>query len=174
MYNGKSKIILSIIIPVYKVEKYIRKCLDSIFKQEYSYGKVEVIVVNDGTPDNSMEIVKEFAVKYNIEVIEQSNQGLSMARNNGLLKATGRYVWFVDSDDWLQKDSIHTVLECIDKHNVDMISTRLIRVKEDDGSCQLDVRNRYIDGKKYIVGKDYLFDEGIYAPVQQFIYKRDF
>lgn len=170
----KQEKILSIIIPVYKVEKYIRKCLDSIFKQEYSYGKVEVIVVNDGTPDNSMEIVKEFAVKYNIEVIEQSNQGLSMARNNGLLKATGRYVWFVDSDDWLQKDSIHTVLECIDKHNVDMISTRLIRVKEDDGSCQLDVRNRYIDGKKYIVGKDYLFDEGIYAPVQQFIYKRDF
>lgn len=166
--------ILSIIIPVYKVEKYIRKCLSSIFNQEYSYGKVEVIIVNDGTPDNSMEIVKEFASKYKIDILEQTNQGLSMARNNGLLKATGKYVWFVDSDDWLQKDSIQTVLECIENHRVDMISTRLIRVKEENGSYEIDKRNKYIEGKKYIVGKEYLFDEGIYAPVQQFIYRRAF
>ena len=76
----------SIIIPVYDVEKYIKKCLDSVFNQ--TYNNYEVIVVNDGTKDNSMEIVKN----YNVITINQKNQGLSMARNNGVKKAKGEYL----------------------------------------------------------------------------------
>lgn len=81
---------LSIIIPVYKVEKYIRKTLESILNQQYDDNVVEVIVVNDGTPDNSMTIVNEFKVRINnLIIVNQDNKGLSGARNTGLAKAKG-------------------------------------------------------------------------------------
>ena len=88
----------SIVIPVYNVEKYLKKCLDSVFSQTYK--DYEVIIVNDGTKDNSMDIVKN----YNVKVITQKNQGLSTARNNGVKKATGDYLIFLDSDDYWEKD----------------------------------------------------------------------
>lgn len=171
----KRDMILSIIIPVYNVEKYVRKCLESIYNQNFPHDEVEIIIVNDGTPDHSMDIISEFVDEYtNITVINQSNQGLSMARNNGMLKSIGQYVWFIDSDDWIQDDAIQTILSCIKKYEMDIISTKLIRIKESDGSKTIDKRNKYIEGKNFISGKDYLFDEGSYAPVQQFIYKRSF
>ena len=79
----------SIIVPVYNVEKYIKKCLDSINNQ--SFKDYEVIIVNDGTKDNSMDIVKD----YNFTVINQKNQGLSAARNKGVEKAKGDYILFL-------------------------------------------------------------------------------
>ena len=98
----------SIIIPVYNVEKYIKKCLDSVFDQ--SYKDFEVIVVNDGTKDNSMQIVKE----YDVTIINQENQGLSEARNNGVKKAKGEYIIFLDSDDYLDKDSLKEIAKELD------------------------------------------------------------
>ena len=87
------EIILSIIIPVYNVEKYIYKTLDSIYSQEYPQDEVEVIVINDGTPDSSIEIVEQFNKKYsNLIVVNQENQGLSGARNTGIHKAKGKYL----------------------------------------------------------------------------------
>ena len=88
----------SIIVPVYNVEKYIDNCLKSIKNQTYK--DYEVIVVNDGTKDNSMDIVK----KYDVAVVEQKNQGLSAARNTGVKHATGEYLIFLDSDDSWNKD----------------------------------------------------------------------
>ena len=93
----------SIIVPVYNVEKYIKKCLDSIFAQTEK--DFEVIVVNDGTKDNSMDIVKD----YKVTIINQENQGLSAARNNGLKKARGDYIIFLDSDDYLEKDTLKEI-----------------------------------------------------------------
>lgn len=91
---------LSIIIPVYNVEKYLPKCLDSILVDNSFTGPV--ICVNDGSTDSSLSILEEYAVKYpNIEIISQLNAGLSVARNNGLRAAKGDYVMFIDSDDWL-------------------------------------------------------------------------
>ena len=88
----------SIIIPVYNVENYIKKCLDSVFAQtEKDY---EVIVVNDGTKDNSMDIVKN----YDVKIVNQKNQGLSEARNTGLKNAKGEYILFLDSDDYIEKN----------------------------------------------------------------------
>lgn len=87
----------SIIIPVYNVEKYIKKCLDSVFSQTDK--DFEVIVVNDGTKDNSMDIVK----KYDAKIINQKNQGLSAARNRGVKEAVGDYLIFLDSDDYWEK-----------------------------------------------------------------------
>ena len=122
---------LSIIIPVYKVEKYIRDTLQSIYRQQYDENLFEVIVINDGTPDDSMRIVAEFTNKHaNLHIINQKNQGLSCARNAGLKIAQGEYVWFVDSDDTVTEESIGKVIECIERSKADVIGLSLIHISE--------------------------------------------
>ncbi len=115
----------SIIIPVYGVENYIKRCLDSVFAQ--TYGKVEVIVVNDGTKDNSMEIVKNYQVK----IINQENAGLSAARNTGVKYATGDYIFFLDSDDYIEPDLLLEVSKMLD-NNPDLIRFQIREVFEDN------------------------------------------
>lgn len=118
----ENSIKLSIIVPVYKTEQYLRKCLSSILDQDVDKSLYEVIIVNDGSPDNSQTIIDEYCAKYgNVSCIVQSNQGLSMARNNGVDKARGEYIWFVDSDDWIEPQSINYILaEC--QYSPDLIS----------------------------------------------------
>lgn len=102
---------LSIIIPVYQVEKYVRPCLESVYNQGLDDEEFEVIIVNDGTKDRSMEVIQDIIAQHkNITVINQENQGLSMARNNGMAIARGEYILFVDSDDLLVKDSLRRLL----------------------------------------------------------------
>ena len=108
----------SIIVPVYNVEKYIKKCLDSIFSQ--SYKDFEVIVVNDGTEDQSIDVVKNYKVK----IINQRNQGLSEARNNGVKEATGDYILFIDSDDYIEKDLLKEISNSLD-NNPDLVRYQL-------------------------------------------------
>ena len=89
---------ISVIIPIYNVEKYLRQCLDSVVNQTIK--DIEIICINDGSTDNSQAILNEYAKKdERFVVINQVNQGLSVARNNGLNSATGKYVAFIDSDD---------------------------------------------------------------------------
>lgn len=108
---------LSIVIPVYNVEPFIRGTLDSIYKQGVDESLFEVIVVNDGTPDNSMAIVEMFADAHtNLVIINQRNQGLSAARNSGMRVAKGDFVWVVDSDDSVTENSIGQALEEITLH----------------------------------------------------------
>lgn len=120
--------LVSIIIPVYNVEQYIEQCLSSIYAQDISEDIFEVIAVNDGTPDNSMSIVKTIASQHkNLVIINQENQGLSVARNTGLDHAKGEYIWFVDSDDWLTKDSLSIVLDTIISYpKIDVFATVLM------------------------------------------------
>lgn len=114
----------SIIIPVYNVEKYLKKCLDSVFNQTYK--DYEVIVVNDGTKDNSMDIVKD----YNVKVINQKNQGLSAARNAGVKVATGDYLIFLDSDDYWEKNLLKELSKFL-KNNPDLVRFQINEVYED-------------------------------------------
>ncbi len=103
---------LSIIIPVYQVEQYISDCFNSIF--DTTSRDFEIVVVNDGSKDKSMDIVRSFTSNHkNIRLIEQKNQGLSSARMNGLGVATGDYVWFVDSDDYLLPGAIDKVMDLL-------------------------------------------------------------
>ena len=90
---------VSVIVPVYNVEKYLKQCLDSIVNQTYK--NLEIIIVNDGTKDNSMKIVEEYLQDKRIKVINKENGGLSSARNRGIEEATGEYISFVDSDDYI-------------------------------------------------------------------------
>lgn len=114
----------SIIIPVYNVEKYLKKCLDSVFNQTYK--EYEVIVVNDGTKDSSMDIVKD----YNVKVINQKNQGLSAARNAGVKVATGDYLIFLDSDDYWEKNLLKELSKSL-KNNPDLVRFQINEVYED-------------------------------------------
>jgi len=101
----KKKVILSIVIPVYNVEKYINRCLQSVLAIDYSKDEYEIIIVNDGTPDNSMSIVGKVASEFsNMKIIEQENRGLGGARNTGLRNAVGEYIYFLDSDDFIIAD----------------------------------------------------------------------
>lgn len=104
---------LSIIIPVYNVEPYVGKTLESVFDTTASAEDYEVIVVNDGTKDGSMEVVRQYADRPNLTVIEQENRGIGAARMKGLSVASGEYVWFVDSDDWLVEDGVGKVLNLL-------------------------------------------------------------
>lgn len=113
----------SIIIPVYNVEDYIKECLDSIKHQTYK--DYEVIVVNDGTKDKSMKIVK----KYPVTVINQENQGLSAARNTGVRQATGEYLLFLDSDDYLEKDTLKKINQALE-NDPDVVRFQIKEVYE--------------------------------------------
>ena len=127
---------LSIIIPLYNVEKYIGKCLESIFSQQVSEEDYEVIVVNDGTPDNSMRIVETYRTHPNLKVVNQDNKGLSGARNRGVIESSGEYIWFVDSDDYIDKKSIDIILDVIKKAHSNVYAFPHRKVYEKDGSME--------------------------------------
>ena len=100
---------VSVIIPVYNVEKYLPKCLESVTAQ--TYANLEIICVNDGSPDNSSAILEEYAKKDGrIIIINQENTGLSGARNTGIRAASGEYIVFVDSDDWIDAETVETAV----------------------------------------------------------------
>lgn len=127
------KITLSIIIPVYGVEKYIRKCINSIVSQMTDV--CELIVVDDCTPDHSIEICRSIISGYEekkIRIIHrEKNGGLSAARNTGIEHATGKYCWFIDSDDYILDGAIQRVLNVLDRNFVDLLFFDHIRIKED-------------------------------------------
>ena len=118
----------SIILPVYNVEKYIKKCIDSILAQTYT--DYEIVVVNDQTPDNSMQIVQEFADAYpeKFNIINQQNKGLGGARNTGVAAAKGEYIFFVDSDDYIESNALQVLHEHIEKYPCDVLEYNYMEV----------------------------------------------
>ena len=113
---------LSIIIPVYNVEHFVGKTLSTIFQTSARSCDFEVIVINDGTLDKSMDTVRQFEDKPNLVIIEQCNQGLSAARMKGVSFAKGEYVWFVDGDDWVVENSVQTVLDILNNNeDIDLL-----------------------------------------------------
>lgn len=111
--------LVSIIIPVYNVAPYLNKCLDSLIKQTYK--EIEIILVNDGSTDNSYEICKSYADLYKkIKLFQKINGGAASARNLALDKATGDYICFVDSDDYVELDYVYRLVEELEKNNADV------------------------------------------------------
>jgi len=110
---------VSIIIPVYNVSEYIERCLNSVMMQNYKH--IEIVIVNDCTPDNSIEKVKSFLdanTKYPVRLIHHDeNLGLSAARNTGVKSASGEYVYFLDSDDEITPDCIYKLVNLIEKYD---------------------------------------------------------
>ena len=122
---------LSIIVPVYKVEKYLPRCIDSILAQ--TFGDFELILIDDGSPDGCGRICDEYARKdKRIVVIHQKNMGVSAARNAGLDIARGRYIGFVDSDDWIEPQMYEVMMDAIRENGADMAVCG-VRYADEDG-----------------------------------------
>ena len=111
---------VSVIVPVYNVEKYLDKCLDSLANQTLK--DLEIIIVNDGSPDNSEDIIKKYTKKYkNFKYYKKENGGLSSARNYGIKYASGDYIAFLDSDDYVKSDMYEKMYEKAIKGNYDLV-----------------------------------------------------
>lgn len=144
---------LSIIVPVYNVADYLQKCLDSLLEQDLPQNEYEIIVVNDGSTDNSGEIAQQYADKYpNITLINQANQGLSGARNTGIKHSKGDYIQFVDSDDYLEKNVLGGLLKQVENDDLDVLRFRYQNVRINNTS------NIYEIFKPY-KSSSFLFDD---------------
>ena len=114
--------LISIIVPVYKTEQYLRKCVDSILAQTYT--NIEVILIDDGSPDGSPILCDEYAQNDSrVKVIHQKNAGVSAARNAGLDIAAGEYIGFVDSDDWIEPDMYEVLMDIASKSGADIAAS---------------------------------------------------
>lgn len=131
--------LVSLIIPVYNVELYVIECLESVIKIIPHDKSVEVIIVDDGSPDNSINLIENYIlnlndnIKNNFHIFSQENRGLSGARNTGINIAKGRYLAFLDSDDVLQGNFFNDILAIIKNHNPDIVEFRAIRF-DDNGN----------------------------------------
>ena len=149
---------VSIIVPVYNVEKYLRKCLDSLVNQTLK--DIEIICINDGSTDDSLNILQEYAREHhNVVVIDQENQGVSIARNNGINKAQGDYIGFVDPDDWVEPDMFKILYEKAVKTGVDIVECDYRMVFENSTK----IKNRTLFGslhtwKKFPIACGKIFD----------------
>ena len=131
------KPLISVIVPIYNTEKYLKKCLDSIINQTYK--NLQIILIDDGSGDNSGEICDEYATKDSrIQVIHKQNAGVTAARNDGLDMATGDYIGFVDSDDWIEPNMYEEMMANLIKTGADFVHTGFI--KELHGLSKKDCR----------------------------------
>ncbi len=133
---------VSVIIPIYNVEQYLVQCLDSVINQTYK--NLEIICVNDCSPDSSAKILAEYAEKDSrIEIINRKNNGgLSTARNSGLDAATGEYIYFIDSDDWIDLNYIEKMVDSIEKYDLELVSNTNI-IEEAVAGTKPYLWNRY-------------------------------
>ena len=117
--------LVSIIVPVYGVERYIERCAVSLFEQAYK--DIEYIFVNDATPDQSIDVLRRVMERYPerakaVKIVEHPhNKGISAARNTGVDNATGEYLWQVDSDDYIATDAVEKWVEATERHNADIV-----------------------------------------------------
>ena len=121
------KLKVSILIPIYKVEQYLEKCLDSIFTQTYK--NIDYVFVNDCSPDNSLQVLKDTICKHGIDknryviINHEQNEGIAVSRADCIKYATGDYVLFVDSDDWIEPDMVQTLLDATDNGQIDIVGS---------------------------------------------------
>jgi len=140
---------ISIVIPIYNTEQYLDKCVDSVLNQTYK--NLEVILVDDGSTDDSGKICDYYAAKdQRVVIIHQRNQGNNVARKNGVKIANGDYVGFVDSDDWIEPDMYQCMVDNIKKNNADIVSVGFYL----ENSNKTEIYNDEIDSNLYKIGKD--------------------
>jgi len=130
MQEDRKQSLVSIIVPVYNVDQYLGRSVESMLNQ--NYGNIEIILVDDGSKDRSGEIADEYAKTYERVIsIRQNNQGVSVARNIGMDIAKGEYITFVDPDDYLELDAIEVMVSLLEEHGVDIVRTRCQAYRND-------------------------------------------
>lgn len=177
---------VSIVIPVYNVEKYIEECLESAINQ--TLNDIEIIVVNDGSTDNSLEKVKPYEKKYNnVRIINQTNKGLSGARNTGLRNATGEYIYFLDSDDYISLESMEYCYKKCKENDLDVLTFDAKCFLDEEDANKIDNmeiiskenydRSKVIESK-VVSGEDFynnsIQNNAYKQPVWLYVYRREF
>ena len=117
--NMKYEYDFTIIIPCYNCSKYIKETIDSIYNQTYEFNRIEIILINDGSTDNTLDIINEYSSD-NIVIIDKKNEGVSKTRNLGITKARGKYILFLDSDDYISKNTLRNIKKFFDKNYDDI------------------------------------------------------
>lgn len=174
---------LSIVLPCYNVEKYINRCFTSLYKQNIPETEYELIVVNDCSPDKSMTLVKEFQNNHSniVKIDHEVNKGLGASRNTGLKNARGKYVWFIDTDDFVEINCLSKILEIAESDQLDLLSFNFFNqdnsLKYKRDSVNVMTETMVMDGKTFlkshyqpsifsswskIYRKDYLIDNYFY------------
>lgn len=165
---------VSIVVPVYKVEKEIERCVNSLIKQ--SMHDIEIILVNDGSPDKCPQMCEEYAEKDSrVKVIHKKNGGLSDARNAGLVEAKGQYVLFVDSDDYISRNACEVLYSNVIECNLDIVVADAIKVENNKVSkinhAEVSL-NRVMDGADFL--KEQLSSDSMYMAAWLNLYRKDF
>lgn len=179
--NSSDKVKISVIVPIYNQERYLKRALDSL--QEQSLKDTEFICINDGSKDNSLNILSEYANRDSrIKIINQTNQGVGKSRNNGLKIAKGEYIAFLDPDDWLEHTSLESLYKKASEQNCDMLLFNFNKVDESGNLINtLNFKTRL--RKVYDLREDKTFNwrdikpkvlGGLYPAAWNKIYKRDF
>ncbi|WP_299390784.1 glycosyltransferase [uncultured Gelidibacter sp.] len=173
---------LSIIIPVYNVEKYIAQCLDSMLDQDLGPDEYEIILVNDGSTDSSSAIAHSYAGKHsNIIVIDKENGGVGSARNCGMGQAVGKYIYFIDSDDYLISKCLKTIVSTCEQHDLDILTFVSTAFTTSDSNKEIVLKNKPFkpsfgpDKLSPIVnGEEYLANVKYRGEIWWFIINREF
>ena len=167
---------LSVIVPVYKVEPYLRKCVDSLLQQDLADDEYEIILVDDGSPDGCGAICDDYASQHaHVKVVHRPNGGLSAARNSGIEVATGDYVFFVDSDDYVEPNVLRTLVDKAEVDDLDVLRFNYRNVNERYEAFEpnkvskpfMDYRDEVCDGPTFLVER---LGYGCYA--WQFVVRR--
>lgn len=148
--------LISVIIPVYNAEKYLRQCIDSVLSQTYI--NYEIILVDDGSKDNSLAICNQYKdSNENIKVFHKENGGASSARNVGIKEANGKYIYFLDSDDYIENNTLQKLVMCLIENSADLVFFEG-RVVSENGICKgnYEYRNHYSSDKAHLVMKKML------------------
>ena len=169
------KVKLSILIPVYNVEKFLNRCLDSVLNQKIN--EIEIILVDDGSTDKSSKICDDYSKKYdNVKVYHKKNGGASSARNYGIDKTIGKYIWFVDSDDKLEENSIKSIIDIMEKEKSDVIVCNSKKVYENgkiEDECKYSIKKGNYSSNEFMETLKKNPKSVIFAP-QYYIVKKDF
>ncbi|WP_373213188.1 glycosyltransferase family 2 protein [Fusobacterium mortiferum] len=162
---------ISVILPVYNVEKYVRKCLLSIVEQ--SYQNFEVLIVDDGSVDNFFKEIEDIvAENKNIKIYQKANGGIASARNFGLEKANGDYILFIDSDDWIEKDLFKNLVENLSDE--DILIFNLGEYSNKEGKIITNRRIKNINKELLKINEGYIFLDEVPNGATIKIYKRSF
>lgn len=166
---------LSIIVPVYNVEKFIEKCLYSLLDQNLQKDQYEIIVINDGSTDNSYYFAKNIAqLETNIRLLTQENRGLSATRNRGVVEARGKYIYFVDSDDFIAPNILKILLDISDTNNLEMLAFNLIKVDVNFKFLEINHNTTMAKLTKVVDGVTFLTVRGFKPGSCWFIIQKEF
>lgn len=170
------KSLVSIIVPVYNAETFLSKCIESIIQQDYD--SIEILLIDDGSKDNSLKICQEYSDKYeNVKVFSKKNTGVSDTRNYGIKRSNGKYICFVDSDDYLEENYVSLMVKTIEKDNTDLVIATYNVVGDNNFKTDLEALKKIkgIRNKEEVLKKIINIEENncIFGYIWRCLYKKD-